>query len=497
MGVKSLLSRPFAHWVTSRVKNEFSHPIECQQKVLKNILKQAVKTEYGKHFGINDTDTYNGFQSKIPIADYEDFKPWIERIGLGEKNVLWPGLPIYFAKTSGTTSGVKFIPITNDSIQNHIDTARNALLNYIRISGKSAFVDHQMIFLQGSPVLEKHGVIDSGRLSGIVAHHVPGYLQKNRLPSWETNCIEDWETKVDRIVDETIGRRMSLISGIPSWLRMYFEKLVERSGKQVGDLFPDLQLLVYGGVNFEPYRAVFDKLIGAKIDTLELFPASEGFFAYQDEFPGGDLLLNVNSGIFYEFVPLSVFHGSNPCRIPLEDVKCGIDYALIITTNAGLYAYSIGDTVRFTCTNPYRIKVSGRISQFISAFGEHVIVSEIENALAEANQICGVSVREFTVAPQINPELGNPRHEWLIEFEKIPESMEKYSLALNDAMCKKNIYYNDLIKGHVLDRLQITNLKVGSFDHYMKLKGMLGGQNKVPRLTNDRTIADVLLGLNP
>ena len=496
MGIKSALSKSYSHWISNQVAQDVKNPFSCQQKVLKRIIEQAKMTEFGKYHDFRNIRSYHDFQSKIPVAGYEEFKPWIERNSKGEKNVLWPGLPLYFAKTSGTTSGAKYIPITKDSIHNHVNTARNALLNYIHVTGESRFADHQMIFLQGTPILEKHGVIDTGRLSGIVAHYVPGYLQKNRLPSWKTNCIDDWETKVDRIVEETIQQRMSVISGIPSWLRMYFEKLVEKSGKPVGELFPDFQILVYGGVNYEPYRAVFDRLIGRPVDTIELFPASEGFFAYQDQFPSDELLLNINSGIFYEFVPLSRYFEANPERIPLEDVQCGIDYALIVTTNAGLYSYSVGDTIRFTHTNPFRIKVSGRISQFISAFGEHVIASEVESALSATINACPSRVREFSVAPLINPESGNPRHEWLIEFEKEPVSIDQFSAILNTEMCKKNIYYNDLIKGRVLDRLQITRLKPGAFDDYMKKKGIFGGQNKAPRLSNDRTIADELISQN-
>jgi hypothetical protein len=495
MGIKSLLSRPFAHWIAGQIKHNVAHPIVCQQKIFACIIEKGKNTQFGMAHDFQNIKSYSDFQKKVPVVDYEELKPWIDRVVAGEKNVLWPGLPIYLAKTSGTTSGIKYIPISSDSIHNHIDTARNALLYYIDATGNSKFTDHKMIFLQGSPVLEKHGAIDSGRLSGIAAHYVPGYLQKNRLPSWETNCIEDWETKVNRIVDETITQRMSVISGIPSWLRMYFEKLVERAGKPVGEIFPDLQLLVFGGVNFGPYRTIFDKLIGRKIDTIELFPASEGFFAFQDQYPADDLLLNINSGIFYEFIPLAQIYEPNPERIPLEQVKIGVDYALIITSNAGLYAYSIGDTVRFTCTRPYRIKVSGRISQFISSFGEHVIASEVEGAMVDALKSCQAQVVEFTVAPLLHPSVGKPRHEWFIEFDQEPASIEQFASVLNSALCKKNLYYNDLIVGHVLDHLQITPLPQGTFDQYMKSKGLLGGQNKMPRLADNRSIADVLMSM--
>jgi len=352
-----------------------------------------------------------------------------------------------------------------------------------------------MIFLQGSPVLDKKGVIPAGRLSGIVAHHIPAYLQKNRMPSWETNCIEDWETKVDAIVEETLKKRMSLISGIPSWLRMYFEKLVDRAGKPVGEIFPDFSLLVYGGVNYEPYRQVFDSLIGRHVDTVELYPASEGFIAYQDGGPGEGLLLNVNSGIFFEFIPADKVHEEFPERIPLEGVETGKDYAIILSNNAGLWGYNLGDTVRFVSLDPYRLVVSGRVSQFISAFGEHVIASEVESALAEVCNLTGARVDEFTVAPVVNPPDGLPHHEWFIEFTAQPDTIKNFKSLLDEAMCRKNSYYNDLIAGHVLEPLHIVLLPKGTFRKYLESQGKLGGQNKVVHLSDNREIADELVKL--
>lgn len=493
MGVNSFLGKPLAKWVSHKIIRESLDPIKYQNQILKMILTKASITWYGKKYGFDSVSSYDQFKIQVPLLNYEEMRPLIERISLGEKNVMWPGLPLYFAKTSGTTSGVKYIPITKDSMPNHINSARNALLMYIFKTGNSRFTDHKMIFLQGSPVLDKHGNIPTGRLSGIVAHHVPRYLQKNRLPSWETNCINDWEEKVNAIVDETINENMSLISGIPSWLRMYFENLVEKGGKPVGEIFPYLQLLVVGGVNFEPYRPIFNNLIGRSLDTIELFPASEGFFAFQDEFPSDDLLLNINSGIFYEFIPATNSELKSESRIPLEDVKTGIDYALIINSNAGLYAYSIGDLVRFTSIKPYKLKVTGRTAHYISAFGEHVISSEVESALAEVLTTCDARVSEFTVAPIIQTGLNKSRHEWIIEFEKQPDDMDRFVSNLDNALRKRNIYYNDLIAGHVLNPLKVTCVPSGTFNEYMKSKGMLGGQNKVQRLSNNRSLADDLV----
>jgi hypothetical protein len=498
MKIRSALSRRLAAVVASSVSKDARHPIECQDRVFKKLIKEGRQCIYGKAHRFIEINSYQDFQNHVPVIDYEDIRPLIERISKGERDVLWPGLPIYFAKTSGTTSGTKYIPITRDSIPNHLNSARNALLIYMHQTGNYAFADHGMIFLQGSPVLDKKGVIPAGRLSGIAAHHVPSYLQGNRMPSWKTNCIEDWEAKVDAIVEETLKKRMSLISGIPSWLRMYFEKLVARTGKPVGDIFPDFSLLVYGGVNYAPYRQVFDSLIGRHIGTVELYPASEGFIAYQDEDPGEGLLLNVNSGIFFEFIPADKVHEEAPERIPLEGVVTGKDYAIILSNNAGLWSYNLGDTVRFVSLKPFRLIVSGRISQFISAFGEHVIASEVESALAEVCRVTGIRVNEFTVAPVVNPVAGLPHHEWLVEFESLPGSsiaLQNFSSLLDKAMCKRNTYYNDLITGHVLEPLHIYSLPGGTFHQYQESIGKLGGQNKVAHLSDKRDIADELIKL--
>jgi hypothetical protein len=403
-------------------------------------------------------------------------------------------LPIYFAKTSGTTSGVKYIPITKDSIPNHINTARNALLCYMAETGNHVFADGKLIFLSGSPVLERVGGIPTGRLSGIVNHHIPKYLRSNQLPSFETNCVEDWEQKLDKIVDETINENMTLISGIPPWMQMYFDRLEERSGKKIGELFPNFSLMVQGGVNYEPYKRKLTESIGREIDCIELFPASEGFFAFQDSQKESGLLLNTCSGIFFEFVPVAEIHNENPTRLTLKDVKVGENYALIISSNAGLWAYNIGDTVKFVSIAPYRLIVSGRIKHYISAFGEHVIGEEVEFAMLKATAATGAKITEFTVAPYISQEKGKSYHEWLVEFETAPDDMDVFAQTLDDALRQKNVYYEDLISGHILDRLQVTALQKNAFVQYMKSEGKLGGQNKVPRLSNDRNIAEKLNG---
>mgnify|MGYP003574971357 CR=1 FL=1 len=492
MSIKSFAAKLFAKKVYNDTQKWANNPVETQQKVFKMLLAKARYTEFGKDHSFNDIHTYQDFAAKVPVRDYEELKPYVEKVVKGKENILWPGKPLYFAKTSGTTSGAKYIPLTKESMPYHVEAARNAILHYIHETGNAAFVDGKMIFLQGSPELEEKNGVKFGRLSGIVAHFVPAYLQRNRMPSWETNCIEDWETKVDTIVEETYNEDMSVISGIPSWVQMYFEKLQQKGGKKVGDIFKNFNLFIYGGVNYEPYRAKFESLIGRKVDSIELFPASEGFFAYQDSQKEKGMLLLLNSGIFYEFIKAEEFFTENPRRYTIGEVELGVNYVLILSTNAGLWAYNIGDTVQFTSLSPYRVIVSGRIKHYISAFGEHVIGKEVETALKEAMEGENVSINEFTVAPQISPASGLPYHEWFIEFEKEPQDMEAFALKIDNAMRKQNVYYDDLIVGNVLRTVVITRVNKNGFQEYMKSIGKLGGQNKLPRLSNDRKIADAL-----
>lgn len=494
MGIKSALSKPFAAWVVKKINKWKYNAPEAQDKVLKKLIVEARNTVFGKDHNFQNIRNYEDFKKNVPIADYEDLRPYIDRVVEGEENVLWKGKPQYFAKTSGTTSGVKYIPISKESMPEHIKAARNALLTYIYETGKADFVDGKMIFLQGSPEMDKKGGIYFGRLSGIVAHHVPAYLQKNRLPSYETNCIDDWETKVDAIVDETIHEDMTLISGIPPWCQMYFDRLsVKAGGKKIKDIFPNFNLFVYGGVNFEPYRARIEESIGKKIDAIETYPASEGFIAYQDSQKEKGLLLLADAGIFYEFIPADEYFNDNPTRLSLGQVELDKNYALIMNTNAGLWGYSIGDTVKFVSLNPYKIIVSGRIKHYISAFGEHVIGEEVEYALLSVAAEEGLEITEFTVAPQVNPEEGKlPYHEWFVEFAKQPADLEVFGLKVDEKLQQKNIYYSDLIKGKVLQSLVIRPLKANAFINMMRAEGKLGGQNKVPRLTNDRVLAGKL-----
>ena len=494
MSLKSFLAKPFARWSVARNKKYIDRPVESQEAVFQRLISKAKDTAFGRDHDFKSIRTYSDFVNRVPVRDYEALKPYVERIMSGEKNVLWPGSPAYLAKTSGTTSGAKYIPITAESMKEQVTSSKLALLQYIVNKGSADYVNGKMIFLQGSPVLDTTGAVKMGRLSGISAHYLPRYLLKNRLPSWETNIIEDWETKVEAIVDETIDQNMTLIAGIPSWVQMYFERLVARSGKKVGELFPSFSLYVYGGVNYEPYRQKFEDLLGRRIDSVELFPASEGFFAYQDTIENNGLLLQVHSGIFFEFIEASKVYDDNPPRISLAEVELGVDYALILSTNAGLWGYNIGDTVRFVSLKPYRVIVSGRIKHFISAFGEHVIAKEVEEAITTALAAhLEVRISEFTVAPEVNPKDGGlPYHEWFIEFEKEPDNSDAFAQALDQSIQDQNVYYKDLIEGRVLRSAVVSPLEKGAFESYMKSQGKLGGQNKVKRLSNGRDVAEQL-----
>ncbi len=494
MGFRSVLAKPFAALIAGQTKKWSLQPQLSQQNTFHSLVKKAIPTVFGKDHGFESIRSYADFKKQVPIRDYEELKPYVNQILEGGSDILWPGKPAYFAKTSGTTSGTKYIPITKDSIPNHINSARNALLSYVHETGKAAYLDKSLIFLSGSPVLDMKAGIHVGRLSGIVNHHVPGYLRTNQKPTYETNCIEDWEEKLEKIIDETINENMSLISGIPPWVQMYFDRIQARTGKLIKDVFPDFSLFVYGGVNFEPYRTKLFESVGKRIDSIETYPASEGFIAYQDTQHEEGLLMLLHSGIFFEFIPTDEYFNEKPTRISIEEVELGKNYAVVINSNAGLWGYSIGDTIKFVSKDPYRLLVTGRIKHFISAFGEHVIGEEVEKAMKFAKaKFPEVELVEFTVAPQVTPTDGLPHHEWFIEFSNPPHDLTAFSLELDNQLRALNVYYDDLITGNILRTLVIRPLSKNAFIEYMKSLGKLGGQNKVPRLSNDRKIANTLV----
>ena len=486
------IAKSFASYIISKNQFWITNPIQAQSKTLKNLINNAKNTLFGQQHFFKEIKGYDDFKDSIPVRDYEKFKIYIDRIIKGESDVIWPGKPVYFSKTSGTTSGIKNIPIFKNAIKTHINSARDSILQYILNSGDTSFIKGKQIFIQGSPLLKTKKGIKIGRLSGIVAHHVPFYMKSSRMPSWNVNCIEDWEEKINAIVDETMNQNMTLISGIPPWVQMYFEKIIEKSGQKVGNVFENFSLFIYGGVSFKPYKKIFDELIGRKVNSIQVYPASEGFFAYQDQMDNESMLLILNNHIYYEFIETKDLSVGNNNYIPLSEVKVGKNYALIISTSSGLWRYNIGDTIQFTEIKPFRIIVTGRIKHFISAFGEHVIAKEVETAIREASSKLKSKIREFTVAPQVAPEVGLPFHEWFIEFEQINDNLEEIECIIDNIMQRQNIYYKDLIQGKILSPLRITKIKKGGFNNYMKSIGKLGGQNKVPHLSNDRKIVNQL-----
>jgi hypothetical protein len=494
MGFKSLFLRPWANQVSEQIGQWSANALKEQENIFTQIIRQGCDTQFGNDHDFANIKSYEDYKQRVPVRDYEGLKTYFDRVVAGESNVLWPGRPRYFAKTSGTTSGVKYIPITSDSLPNHFGSARNALFHYFGQTGRGKWLDGKIIFLSGSPSLDDTNGVPTGRLSGISNHLVPAWVKRSQMPSYETNCIDSWEEKLDKIVEETLHQKMTLISGIPPWVQMYYERLLEVSGKStIKEIFPDFSMFVYGGVNYEPYRAKLEELVGGQVDSVEIYPASEGFLAFQD-IPGErGMFLNVASGLFFEFIPVNELGNENPTRLRLHDVQCGVNYLLILNTNAGLWGYNIGDTVEFVSINPYRIIVTGRVKHFISAFGEHVIGKEVDEAMQLTCQALGARVVEFTVAPQVTPvEGGLPYHEWWVEFDEIPADLDRFAQFLDREMVKQNIYYDDLIQGSVLKPLVIRVLKRDSFRAYMKAQGKLGGQNKVPRLSNDRKIVSAL-----
>ena len=491
----SLIAKVVAHFRVNKIQNTYANAIKIQETILDSLVKKAANTKFGNDHQFYNINSYNDFKKNVPIRDYESFKPYIKDIQNGKSNILWPGKPKYFAKTSGTTSGTKFIPITKESLPYHINSSKDAILFYIKNTGKSQFLNGKNIFIQGSPTLDEINGILVGRLSGIVAHHVPKYLRGRNLPKMQTNSIEDWESKIDAICKETINEDLRVVGGIPSWVQMYFESLLKnKKNKKIIDVFKNLSLFVYGGVNFAPYERIFSKLIGKKIDTIEYYPASEGFFAYQNDQNDPSLLLQYNSEIFYEFVELDQFENKNPERLGLSHVKLNKNYVMIISSNAGLWAYNTGDTVMFKSIIPPKIIVTGRYKHFISAFGEHVIANEVENSINYAVKKTKLAVVEFTVAPMINVSQKElPHHQWWIEFDSCDTETSEFAKIIDSEMKKQNIYYKDLIDGKVLEPLRVIPVPPGSFKNYMKSRGKLGVQNKVPRLSNDR---EFVLGLN-
>lgn len=491
MNIKSVLFNWYAKFKCARILKEHERALDIQHKTMIQLVRSAERTVFGRDHQMHNIEDYEDFCNYLSVRNYEDFLPYINRMLQGEGDVLWRGKTLYFAMTSGTTAGAKYIPISKESMKHHIVAASNVLLFYILKHPHVDLFKGKMMFLQGSPALSKIGDTLTGRLSGIVFHHVPAFFMRNRLPSYQVNIIEDWEEKVSAIVAETMHEDMTVLGGIPPWIIMYLEALTKKTGKSIGELFPHLSLYVHGGVHFAPFKSKLRELMGDSVHMMDTFPASEGFFAYQINSDEAGMLLNINAGIFYEFVEMELFLKSGAIHTKrLGEVELNVQYVLIISTNAGLWRYVIGDTIKFISLNPYRILVTGRIKQFISAFGEHVISEEVDTSMDVLMTQFGIGVRDFHVCPNVEKK----RHEWLIEWEgQSPANVDELSKTLNDLICQKNKYYRDLIDGRIIEPLHIISLPAQTFYNYYKRNEKLGGQNKVVRLSNDRKFADAIL----
>lgn len=493
MSIKRRIAEIWAHRRAKEIRRVHEDPVGSQLRTLKQLVARASQTQFGKNHGFTVINGPREFRARVPVRDYEAALEYFLQIRRGIPDVTWPGKPLYLAKTSGTVSGAKYIPITKDSIKYQLLGARDALMMYIVSSGNSTFLDGNMMFLSGSPVLDTNDAgMKVGRLSGIVNHFIPAYLKRNQVPTYETNCIEIWEEKIEKILSETIPRDLRLISGIPPWVQMYFERLYDRTGKMPMQQWPNMSVFVQGGVDFSPYAPVFKKFFEGKLDIVEVFPASEGFFAIQDTLENQGLLLNLDYGIYFEFIPVEEYGNPDATRVGIDGVELDRQYALIVSTNAGLWAYDVGDTVKFVSLNPHRIRVTGRVKHFISAFGEHVISEEVNKAMITACALTNSEVSEFTVAPMVLPGEGESYHEWFVEFDRLPSDLAAFATTLDEEMRKQNAYYNDLRTGAMLKPVVVRVLKRNATREYMRSQGKLGGQNKFPRLGNNRKIADWL-----
>jgi hypothetical protein len=469
-------------------------PATAQRKCFDHLIRCGKKTVFGREHGFDRIKTHADFVREVPIMDYEKLYPYIQRILEGEKDVLWPGRPVALASTSGTSMGpIKYIPVTKASAPAYRKTSRDSVLAYTARTGNAGVLAGKMIFMSQNPERDSVAGIPVAPISGVSMARVPRFFRKNLLPSPRVACIENWDEKMNAILDEAIEQNVTLIGGIPPWLLLFFEHIRQRTGKKVGELFPGLGVLVHGGVNFEPYQSAMEDAIGRPVDFIETYAATEGFIAFQDNVPFPGMLINLMGNLFYEFIPADEMTARNPSRLRLEEVETGQNYGILLTSTAGLWAYDIGDMVTFVSKNPYRLSVAGRSKHFISAFGEHVITEQVESALVEVLALMRLEVNDFTVSPCMKPlDGGLGYHEWFIEFKASPEKIDHFSAELDARMRQKNMIYDDLVSRKAIRPLKVRPVRRHGFKDYMDAIGRLGGQNKVPRLLNDRRVADAL-----
>jgi phenylacetate-coenzyme A ligase PaaK-like adenylate-forming protein len=491
-------------WFLKKRKHQIElflkYPIDVQEELLLRLISTAKKTEFGKEYHFSSIKNYTDFTEKVPIQKYETFEPLIERCRKGEQNLFWPTSIKWFAKSSGTTNAKsKFIPVSDESLEYcHLKAGKDMLCLYINNNEKTQLFTGKGLRLGGSSEVYQDNNSYFGDLSAIIIENMPFWADFSSAPSQEVALMPEWETKMEAIIDETINENITSLVGVPSWMLVLLNRVLERTGKDtILEVWPNLEVYFHGGVHFNPYREQYKKLIPkADFKYYETYNASEGFFAIQDRNGSKELLLMLDYGIFYEFIPMDKYDGENSKAIPLLEVDKDINYALIITTNSGLWRYLIGDTIRFTSLEPYRIKITGRTKHYINVFGEELNIENVEDALKLTCKKTKATIADYTVGPIFMKDRNSGGHEWIIEFNKAPKSMPYFTEILDNALKSINSDYEaKRYNSMTLAMPKIHVAKKGLFYNWLKKKGKLGGQHKVPRLSNSREFVEELLGL--
>ncbi len=475
------------------------YPVEVQNELFSSLIDQAALTRFGIEHGFSTIKTIDDFKKAVPIRNYEAFLPYINLMRDGQQNVAWPSRLKWFAKSSGTTDAKsKFIPVTKEALEEcHYKGGKDLLaLYYLQKPDAKVYKGKHLVLGGSSKVNMFNDEGYTGDLSAIIIKNLPIWAELRRTPSRDIALMDNWEEKIERIAQSTISDDVYMIAGVPSWTLVLLKRIIEITGKNdIKEIWPNLELFWHGGVSFKPYRDQFKKLIpSADMNYVETYNASEGFFGIQDRLGHDDMLLMLDYGIFYEFMPMTEYGKPNPRTVTLKDVEVGLNYALIISTNGGLWRYLVGDTVKFTSTVPYRIQVSGRTKHYINAFGEELMVENADSALHKASEATGALVRDYTAAPVYMSDEGSGAHEWLIEFDQAPDDLENFTLLLDNALKAANSDYEAKRNfDFILKKPIVHAMPSGTFYNWLKHKDKLGGQNKVPRLSNERGLVEELL----
>ena len=501
-----LIIKSLVRWLNTKRLHQIDlfrrFPMEVQEETLFKLLEKGKNSEYGRKLGFDKFSGISDFQSNVPVIDYEGVKPYVERLRKGETNLLWPGEVKWFAKSSGTTSDKsKFIPVSTEALEEcHFRGGKDVLAIYNDLFPENEIFSGKGLTLGGSHQIDNYSNESYyGDLSAILIENLPWWADFIRTPSQKVALIPEWERKLAELTSETLKENVTNIAGVPSWNLVMIKHILDFTGKKnLLEVWPNLELFIHGGVNFTPYRDQFQRLIPSpQMHYMETYNASEGFFAIQDNPCRNDMLLMLDYGVFYEFVPTDQLGSPNPKAITIADVEVNKNYAILITTNSGLWRYMIGDTVMFTSTFPHKIIITGRTKHFMNAFGEEIIIDNAEKALAVACEKTGALILEYTAAPIYMDENARGAHEWLIEFEKEPDDITFFTTLIDNALCSLNSDYEaKRYKGITLGPPIVRSIKPGTFFSWMKSRGKLGGQNKVPRLSNNREYVDALLSMN-